>query len=79
MLFLYSKRLHEQKNITKVNSVTNTSSIQQTHMFHGCTIQINKTLSLENFRRRGATRRFYLHVVNIEIIETVSQTRCFVM
>ena len=50
MLFLYSKRLHEQKNITTVNSVTNTWSIQQTPMFHGCTIQINKTLSLENFR-----------------------------
>ena len=27
--------------------------------------QINKTLSLENFRRHGATPRFYLHVVNI--------------
>jgi hypothetical protein len=38
MLFLYSKRLHEQKNITTVNSVTNTWSIQQTPMFHGCTI-----------------------------------------
>ena len=28
-------------------------------------LQINKTLSLENFRRHGATPRFYLHVVNI--------------
>jgi hypothetical protein len=38
MLFSYSKRLHEQTNITTVNSVTNTWSIQQTPMFHGCTI-----------------------------------------
>jgi hypothetical protein len=38
LLFLYSKRLHEQKHITTVNSVTNTWSIQQTPMFHGCTI-----------------------------------------
>jgi hypothetical protein len=36
-------------------------------------------LSLENFRRHGATPRFCLHVVNILIIEIVSQTRCFVM
>jgi hypothetical protein len=36
--FQYSKRLHEQKNITTINSVTNTWSIQQTPMFHGCTI-----------------------------------------
>ena len=27
--------------------------------------QINKTLSLENFRRHGATPRFSLHDVNI--------------
>ena len=26
---------------------------------------INKTLSLENFRRHGATPRLYLHVANI--------------
>jgi hypothetical protein len=37
MLFLYPKWLHEQKNITTDNSVTN-RSIQQTPIFHGCTI-----------------------------------------
>ena len=35
---LYSKRLYEKKNITTVNSVTNTRWIQQTPMFHSCTI-----------------------------------------
>ena len=31
--------------------------------------QINKTLSLENFRRHGATPRFYLYVVNIKLLK----------
>jgi hypothetical protein len=62
MLFLYSKRLHEQKNITMVNSVTNTWSIQQTPMFHGCTITNKQNVEPWKFRRHGATPRFYLHV-----------------
>ena len=67
--FLYSKRLHEQKHMTTVNAVTNTSSIQQTpapRLYHTVmNITLSKTLSLENFRRHGATPRFCLHVVNI--------------
>ena len=67
---LYTQNDYEQKNITTDNSVTNTRSIQQTPMFHGCTITnvnitINKTLSLENVRRHGAAPRFCLYVVNI--------------
>jgi hypothetical protein len=45
MLFLHSKRLHGQKHITTVNSVTNNWSIQQTPTFHGCTIT-NKYISI---------------------------------
>ena len=71
------------KNITTDNSVTNTWSIQQTPIFHGCTItrwtSQFKMLSLENFWRHGATPRFCLHVVNILIIEILSQTHCYVM
>ena len=58
-----------KKNITTDNSVTNTSSIQQTpapRLYHTVmNITLSKTLSLENFRRHGATPRFCLHVVNI--------------
>ena len=58
------------KHITTDNSATNTWSIQQTPMFHGCTIAnltitINKTLSLENIWRHGAIPRFCVYVFNI--------------
>ena len=69
MQFAYSKRLYEKKNITTDNSVTNTWSIQQTpapRLYHTVmNITLRKTLSLEDFRRHGATPRFCLHVVNI--------------
>jgi hypothetical protein len=62
--------------LTTQNGGMNKKIVQQiipyshTPMFHDCTITnvnitINKTLSLENFQRHGATSRFCLHVVNI--------------
>jgi hypothetical protein len=86
MLFSSSKRLYEQQQILQqiipqkyqVDSA-NSYIPRLYHNKHEHHITINKTLNLENFRRRGATPKFCLHVVNIQIIEIVSQTYCFVM
>ena len=58
-VFILKNGCMNKKNITTVNSVTNrnTWSIQQTPMFHGCTIT-NK----QNFRHHGATPRFLVHL-----------------
>jgi hypothetical protein len=70
MLFLYSKRLHEQKNITTVNSVTNTWSIQQTPRFHGCTIT-NKTKrwALKNFDVMGPHQGFIYMLLTFKLLK----------
>ena len=83
----YDDLFCDYKTLTTVNSVTNTRTIQQTPMFHGCTItNLNITINkwkcvkfppLKLSRSRGHTK--FLLIVNILIIEIVSQTRCFVM
>jgi hypothetical protein len=42
-----------KKNITTVNSVTNTWSIQQTPMFHGCTITNKPSYFMYRVSREG--------------------------
>jgi hypothetical protein len=66
---------------TKLNAVC---ILENDPISHGCTIAnvnitINKTLSLENFRRNGVTPRFCSHIVNIWMIEIVLQACCFAM
>ena len=86
----YDDLFCDYNTLTTVNSVTNTRTIQQTPMFHGCTITnlnitINKSYkwkcvkvsAFKTFEVRGHTK--FLLIVNILIIEIVSQTRCLVM
>ena len=83
----YDDLFCDYNTLTTVNSVTNTRTIQQIPMFHGCTItNLNITINkwkcvkvspLKLSRSRGHTK--FLLIVNILIIEIVSQTRCFVM
>ena len=77
MLFLYSKRLYEQNNITTDNSVTNTWSILQTHMFHDCTIKQN----VEPWKLStswGHTKVLFFMLLTFKLLK-LSYTRCFVM
>jgi hypothetical protein len=65
-VFVLKTVVRTKKNITTDNSVTNTWSIQQTPIFHGCTItwwtSQFQALSFENFWCHGTTPKFCLHV-----------------
>ena len=83
----YDDLFCDYNTLTTVNSVTNIRTIQQTPMFHGCTItNLNITINKRKCVKVSAFKTFevtgpqqVLLIVNILIIEIVSQTRCFVM
>jgi hypothetical protein len=80
----YDDLFCDYNTLTTVNSVTNTRTIQQTPMFHGCTIT---NLNITSNRRWNMCIGFPLNkwcwtwtvLCRLLIIEIVSQTRWFVM
>ena len=67
------------KKILQRLTVTNTWSIQHIPMFQGCTIANKQNVEPWKLSTSWGHTKVCLHVVNILIIEIVSQTRCFVM